>query len=41
MVKIIEQEEKNMVLKFPKHKLLSQILKGSMENDKNCNINHE
>ena len=38
--RIIEQGETNKVLKFPKHKLLRQILKRSDENDKNCNINY-
>ena len=38
--RIIEQGEKNKVLKFPEHKLLRQILRSD-ENDKNCNINHE
>lgn len=39
--RIIEQGEKNKVLKFPEHKLLRQILKRGDENDKNSNINYE
>jgi tungstate transport system ATP-binding protein len=38
--RIIEQGETHKVLKFPKHKLLRQILRRSDENDKNCNINY-
>jgi tungstate transport system ATP-binding protein len=38
--RIIEQGETNKVLKFPKNKLLRQILKRSDENDKDCNINY-
>lgn len=39
--RIIEQGEKNKVLKFPEHKLLRQILKRGDEYDKDCNINYE
>ncbi|MBU3190806.1 ATP-binding cassette domain-containing protein [Clostridium bowmanii] len=39
--RIIEQGEKNKVLKFPEHKLLRQILKRGDEHDKNSNIDHE
>lgn len=38
--RIIEQGEKNKVLKYPEHKLLKQILQRGDENDKNCNINY-
>ena len=38
--RIIEQGDKDKVLKFPEHKLLRQILRRSGENDKNCNINY-
>jgi tungstate transport system ATP-binding protein len=38
--RIIEQGETNMVLNFPKHKLLRQILRSD-ENDKDCNTNNE
>ncbi|MGH4120164.1 ATP-binding cassette domain-containing protein [Clostridium sp.] len=39
--RIIEQGETNMVLNFPKHKLLRKILKRGDEYDKDCNINYE